>query len=74
VIKAKVMGWLQGSFGTSSEVLLGWALQAREWRGQQAWVEANQAELQRMRAVVTEFAWQPLAPAALGQSKYSHRR
>lgn len=74
MIKAKVMGWLQGSFGTSSEVLLGWALQAREWRGQQAWVESNQAELQRMRAVVAEFAWQPLAPAALGQSKYSHRR
>ena len=63
VIKAMVARWLQGLFG---------------WGQQQAWVYqakvVNPAGLQRMRAVVAEFAWQPLAPAALDQPRYIHRR
>jgi hypothetical protein len=74
VIKVMVMRWVQGSPGIK-QVLFVWALQVRGWLGQRAWVHqakvTSLAGLRHMRGVAVEFAWQRLAPAALGKSRYS---
>ena len=69
MIKGMVTGWWKGSFGVSSDELVGW-WQAGGRREQQPQVlqakVVNQGVLLHRRAVAAEYARQPLAPATLG--------
>ena len=68
MIKVMVTEWWKESFGVSSDVLFGW--QAGGRRGQQPQVlqakVVNRGVLLHRRAVMAEYARQPLAPATLG--------